>query len=49
MSTQSPEAATRAFEPDDIDALIDARGAGFAMWLLWLVPALAFLVALAST
>jgi hypothetical protein len=48
MSTQSPEATTRAFEAD-VDALIDARGPGFAIWLLWLIPAVAFLVALART
>jgi hypothetical protein len=35
--------------PGNMDDVSEALGAGFAMCLLWLIPALAFLVAVVRT
>ena len=47
MSTQIHEAREQQPGAEELPVLIERYGTGPALWLLWLIPAVAFLVALA--
>jgi hypothetical protein len=47
MNTQTPELREQHPGAEELPVLIEAYGPGLALWLLWLLPAVAFVLALA--